>query len=88
MSASGETRAAIVIHLFKEEDAPLVEPKCWLASVSTGWTDTSLHRLVAKIGAPSAAKMKEIYGHFRTKTQVAGCNHLAHTTGCRTLTQR
>jgi hypothetical protein len=72
MSVSGETGAAIVTHLFKEEDAPL-GPK-WLVSVSTGWTDISLHRLVAKTGAPSAAKTKELYGHLCTKTQVVGCD--------------
>jgi hypothetical protein len=35
-----------------------------------GWTETSLHCLVEKTGTLSAAKTKEIYGYFRTKTQM------------------
>ena len=71
MSENGETSAAIVARLFKDPDGPMGSK--WLDSVGTGWTDTSLHRLVEKTSTLSAAKTREIYGHFRTKTQMKGC---------------
>jgi hypothetical protein len=42
----------------------------WVASVEVGLSDTSLHRLVVSNGTPAAAKMRDMYGHFRTKTQM------------------
>jgi hypothetical protein len=57
--------------LFKDKDA-LLGTK-WLDSVGPGWTEMSLHHLVAQTGTLSAAKMKEINGHFRTKMQMKGC---------------
>ena len=68
MTDSTETNAAIVARLFQGEDARMGTK--WLESVSTGWTETSLHCLVETTGTLSAAKTKEIYGHFRTKTQM------------------
>jgi hypothetical protein len=68
---SSESNAAIVARLFRGTDAPLGSE--WLTSVGSGWTDSSLHHLVEKTGTLRAAKTKEIYGHFRTKTQMASC---------------
>ncbi len=68
MSESNETSAAILTRLFQATDAPLGQE--WLDSVESGWTDSSLHSLVVTSGTISAAKAKELYGHFRTKTQM------------------
>ena len=68
MSESNETSAAILTRLFQATDAPLGQE--WLDSVESGWTDSSLHSLVVTSGTISAAKAKELYGHFCTKTQM------------------
>jgi hypothetical protein len=68
MSASTESIAASLTRLFRASDAML--GKVWLESVSSGWTSESLHSLVVTNGTISAAKTREIYGHFRTKTQM------------------
>ena len=39
----------------------------WLDTVESGWTDSSLHSLVVTSGTLSAAKAKELYGHFRSQ---------------------
>jgi hypothetical protein len=44
----------------------------WTDTVTTGWTEASLHHLVMKKGNISTAKTKDLYGHFRTKTQMGG----------------
>jgi hypothetical protein len=44
----------------------------WTDTVTTGWTEASLHHLVMKKGTLSTAKTKDSYGHFRTKTQMWG----------------
>jgi hypothetical protein len=71
MTVLVETNAAIVNRLFKAPDAPLGQ--AWLDTVTPGWTEASLHHLVVTTGTPlSAAKAKEVYGHFRTKQQRNG----------------
>jgi hypothetical protein len=70
MSDATETNAAILARLFRDPDAIL--GATWLDSVATGWTEESLHRHVLDNGTLTATKTKEIYGHFRTKTQMKG----------------
>jgi hypothetical protein len=70
MSDSHESSAAILARVFQDPEAKMGEE--WLDSVGEGWTGTSLHRLVVTNGTLSAAKSKEIYGHFSTKTQMRG----------------
>ena len=65
MSDLTETSAAILTHLFQDQDAPMGQE--WLDTVESGWTDSSLHSLVVTSGTLSAAKANELYGHFRTK---------------------
>jgi hypothetical protein len=66
MSDSTETSAASLARLFQGSTASL--GLAWLDSVQDGLSDTSSHRLVVKNGTFSAAKTREMYGHFRTKT--------------------
>ncbi len=68
MTGAPETTAAIVARLFRSPTASLGSD--WVDSVQVGLSDTSLHRLVVSNGTPSAAKMRDMYGHFRTKTQM------------------
>ena len=70
MSDSTESSVAILTRLFTDPDAILGQE--WLDSVESGWTTASLHRLVVTNGTLSAAKTKELYGHFWTKTQMKG----------------
>jgi hypothetical protein len=71
MSDSTETSAAILTRLFQDSDAPLGQG--WLDSVDHGWTEASLHHLVVTSGTHMrAAEVRELYGHFRTKTQMKG----------------
>jgi hypothetical protein len=62
-----EPPAAIVARLFRGPDASL--GTAWVDSVQVGLSDTSLHRLVVSNGTPTAARTRDMYGHFRTKTQ-------------------
>jgi hypothetical protein len=68
MTGSTETAAAIVARLFRPPDAILGSE--WIESVQVGLSDTCLHRLVVSNGTPAAAKTRDMYGHFRTKTQM------------------
>ena len=70
MSDSIETTAAILTRLFKAPNALLGQE--WLDSVASGWTPASLQSLVVSTGTLSASKTKELYGHYRTKTQMRG----------------
>ena len=70
MSDSIETTAAILTRLFKAPDALMGQD--WLDSVASGWTPASLQSLVVTTGTLSASKTKELYGHYRTKTQMRG----------------
>ena len=65
-----ETSATSLTRLFKGKDAKLGTK--WTDTVTTGWTEASLHHLVMKKGMLSTAKSKDMYGHFRTKTQMRG----------------
>ena len=64
------TTAATLTRLFKGPDARL--GKKWTDSVDEGWTDAALHRVVLAKGTLNASKSKEMYGHYRTKTQMRG----------------
>jgi hypothetical protein len=64
------TNTATLTRLFKRPDARL--GKKWIDSVDDGWTDAALHRVVLAKGTLSASKTKEMYGHYRTKTQMRG----------------
>jgi hypothetical protein len=68
MTGAPETTAAIVARMFRSPTASLGSD--WVDSVQVGMSDTSLHRLVVSNGTPSAAKTRDMYGHFRTKTQM------------------
>jgi hypothetical protein len=70
MSDVSETNSAILTRLFKDPDAILGQK--WLDSVNSGWTEASLHHLVVASGTLTAPKTKDLYGHFRTKTQMKG----------------
>jgi hypothetical protein len=63
-----ETTAAILARLFRGPEASLGTD--WVDSVQVGMSDTCLHRLVVSHGTPTAAKTRDMYGHFRTKTQM------------------
>jgi hypothetical protein len=63
-----ESPAAIVASLFRGPDASL--GTAWVESVQVGLSDTSLHHLVVSNGTPTAARTRDMYGHFRTKTQM------------------
>ena len=65
-----ETSAASLTRLFKGPAAKM--GTTWTDMVTTGWTDASLHHLVMTKGTLRTAKSKELYGHFRTKTQMKG----------------
>jgi hypothetical protein len=67
---SDSTSAATLARLFKGPVARLGEK--WIDSVIEGWTDAALHRRVLDTGTLGASKTKEMYGHFRTKTQMRG----------------
>ena len=68
MTPSTETAAASLARLFRGSDAILRLD--WLDSVEEGLTDTSYHHLVVLTGTLSAAKTRDMYGHYRTKTQM------------------
>ena len=68
--ATSETTPAILARLFRNPGALL--GTTWLDSVAEGWTDSSLHSQVLSTGTLSVTKTKEIYGHFRRKTQMKG----------------
>ncbi len=63
-----ELPAAIVARLFRGPNASLGTD--WVDSVQVGLSDTSLHRLVVSNGTPTAARTRDMYGHFRTKMQM------------------
>jgi hypothetical protein len=65
-----ETTSAILARLFRDPDAKLGIK--WLELVNLGWTESSLHHQVVDQGTLTATKTKELYGHFRTKTQMKG----------------
>jgi hypothetical protein len=67
---SDTTSAATLARLFKGPDARL--GKQWIDLMIEGWTDAALHRRVLDTGTLSGSKTKEMYGHFRTKTQMRG----------------
>jgi hypothetical protein len=70
------TTEAIVARLFRRPNASL-GTGC-VDSVYVGLSDTSLHRLVVSNGTPTAARMRDFYGHhIRAKTQM---KHI--TPGC------
>ncbi len=64
-----ETPAAALGHLFKGTNAILGTP--WVNSVNSGWSEASLHRQVVATGTVKAAKTRDVYGHFRTATQMS-----------------
>ena len=68
MTGSIETMTAIVARLFRGPDASLGSD--WVDLVQVGLSDTCLHHLVVSNGTPSAARTRDMYGHFRTKTQM------------------
>ena len=68
--ANSESSSAILARLFRAPDAKLGTK--WLESVHLGWTEASSHCKVIDTGTLSAVKTKELYGHFRTKTQMRG----------------
>jgi hypothetical protein len=70
MSNNHESSGAILTHVFQGPDTRLGQE--WLDSMGEGWMRTSLHQLIVTNGILSAAKLKEIYGHFSTKTQMRG----------------
>jgi hypothetical protein len=65
-----ETTAASLTRLFKGPAAKM--GTTWTDTVTTGWTEASLHHLVMTKGTLSTAKTKDMYGHVRTKTQMRG----------------
>jgi hypothetical protein len=54
--------------LFKGQDALL--GTSWVDSVSSGWSMDSHHRLVISQGTVLVTKTRDMYGHFRTATQI------------------
>ena len=68
MTTSNETTAATLARLFQGPDAKM--GSVWLDSVGNGMSATAFHRLVVSNGTLSAAKTRDMYGHFRTKTQM------------------
>jgi hypothetical protein len=67
-----ETAAVLLGQLFKGANAPM--GISWVDSVNTGWSELSLHRLVVSNGTLRAAKTRDVYGHFRTATQMQRIN--------------
>jgi hypothetical protein len=63
------TPAASLGRLFKGPEAIL--GNSWIDYVPTGWTNASLHQLVVSSGTIHAAKSRDVYGHFRTATQMS-----------------
>jgi hypothetical protein len=67
-TATSESSAASLDRLFKGNAAPL--GTAWVHSVNSGWSEASLHRQVVATGTVKAAKTRDVYGHFRTATQM------------------
>jgi hypothetical protein len=67
-TTSNETTAATLARLFQGRDATMGSE--WLDSDGDGMSATAFHRLVVSKGTLSAAKTRDMYGHFRTKTQM------------------
>jgi hypothetical protein len=67
-TAPSETPAAALGRLFKGTNAILGTP--WVNSVNSGWSEASLHRQVVATGTVKAAKTRDVYGHYRTATQM------------------
>ena len=67
---SDTSTSATLTRLFQGPDASL--GKKWTDSVPSGWMEAALHRVVLAKGTLNASKTKEMYGHYRTKTQVRG----------------
>ena len=67
-TAPSETPAAALGRLFKGPTATL--GTSWVNSVDSGWSEASLHRQVVATGTVKAAKTRDVYGHFRTATQM------------------
>jgi hypothetical protein len=67
-TAQSETPAAALGRLFKGTNAIFGTP--WVNSVNSGWSEASLHRQVVATGTVKAAKTRDVYGHFRTATQM------------------
>ena len=67
-TAQSETPAAALGCLLKGTNAILGTP--WVNSVNSGWSEASLHRQVVATGTVKAAKTRDVYGHFRTATQM------------------
>jgi hypothetical protein len=63
-----EPPAAIMAGLFPGPDASLGTD--WIDSVQVGLSDTSLHRLVVSNGTLTAARTRDMYGHFCMKMQM------------------
>ena len=74
MIGNTETTAAILARLFCGTTASMGTN--WVDSVQVGMSDTCLHSLVVSNGTPSAAKTRDMDGHFRMKTQ------MKHMLGC------
>jgi hypothetical protein len=68
MPGSIETTAAVLARLFKGSNATLGSN--WVDSVNVSLSDTCLHHLVVSNGTLSAAKTRDMYGHFHIKTQM------------------
>ena len=68
MTTSNETASAALARLFRGPNATMGSE--WLDSVGDGMSVTSFHRLVVSTGTLSAAKTRDMYGHYRTKTQM------------------
>jgi hypothetical protein len=63
-----EPPAAIVARFFRGPDASLGTG--WVNLVQVRLSDTSLHRLVVSNGTATAARTRDMYGRFCTKTQM------------------
>ena len=68
MTTGNETASAALARLFRGPNATMGSK--WLDSVGDGMSGTSFHRLVVSTGTLSAAKTRDMYGHYRTKTQM------------------
>jgi hypothetical protein len=68
MPDSIEKTPAILPGLFRGSDASLWPD--WIDSVADGLSNTALRQFLVSMGTPSASKMRAMYGHLHTKTQM------------------
>jgi hypothetical protein len=62
MTGNIETTAAILARLFRGPEASLGAD--WVDSVQVGMSEICLQHLVVSHGTPTAAKTRDMYGHF------------------------